>query len=210
MIDVLIADDHVILCEGLGKVLASEGDIQVRATAASGPEALQRLRQGGIDLVLLDMSLPGMHGIEILKQIKIDYPRIPVLILSMHDEDQYAVRCIRAGAAGYLNKSCDKHVLLEAVRKAASGGQYITPRVGECLLQAVQKQDGSQPPHKQLSDREYEVFGMIASGLTVQEISQQLSLSPKTVSTYRARILEKMGLHGNADLMRYAYEMGLN
>lgn len=209
MIQVLIADDHAILCEGLGRVLSSEGDIQVQATASSGPEVFSRLRESAVDVVLLDMSLPGMHGIDVLKQIKLEWPAVAVLVLSMHPEDQYAVRCIRAGASGYLTKSCDKHILLQAVRKAAAGGQFITPRVSECLLMEVQKGEGDEVPHSLLSDREFEVFMLIAEGIGAQEIAKRMHVSPKTVSTYRSRILEKMNLGGNPDIMRYAVDHDL-
>lgn len=209
MIRVLIADDHAIVCEGLANVLTSDAGIEVAATASSGPEALEKLRRGPADVVLLDMTMPGMNGIETLKQIKVEHPDLPVLMLSMHPEEQYAVRCIKAGAAGYLTKACEKHVLIEAVRKAAAGGQYLTTAVSECLIQEVQRGDGAREPHEALSDREFEVFRLIASGVPLTDMARQLSLSPKTVSTYRLRILEKMGLENNAELMRYAFDHGL-
>jgi two-component system, NarL family, invasion response regulator UvrY len=209
MISVLITDDHAIVCAGLAQVLASSGDIRVDAIAASGAEALTRLRQAPVDLVLLDMSLPGMNGIETLKQIKLEHPDLPVLMLSMHPAEQYAVRCIKAGAAGYLTKACDKKVLLEAVRTAANGSKYLTPEVSQCLLNAVQQTGETAKPHEMLSDREHEVFMLIARGVPLAGMARQMSLSPKTVSTYRARILEKTGLASNAELMRYAFDHGL-
>jgi len=159
--------------------------------------------------VLLDMTMPGMNGMETLKQIKVEHPDLPVLMLSMHPEEQYAVRCIKAGAAGYLTKACEKQVLIEAVRRAAAGGQYITPAVSECLIQEVQRGGGGQEPHEALSDREFEVFRLIAAGVPLANMARKLALSPKTISTYRVRILEKMGVGSNAELMRYAFDHGL-
>ncbi len=209
MIRVLIADDHAIVLEGLSRVLSSGGDIIVAATAGSGPEALARLRDTPVDVIMLDLSLPGMSGIETLKQIKAECEDMPVLIFSMYPEEQYAVRCIKAGAAGYLNKSCEKSVLLEAIRRASAGRQYITPAVGECLLQEVQHPGQADEPHLALSDREFEVLRMIAAGSTPADIAQTLKLSPKTISTYRTRILEKLNLSTNAEMMRYAFEHGI-
>lgn len=209
MIRVLIADDHAIVREGLANVLGSAGGIQVAAQAASGAEALQRIRDTAVDVVLLDMAMPGMNGIETLKQIKAERDDLPVLILGMHPETQYAVRCIKSGAAGYLTKACEKAVLLEAVRRAAAGKQYLTPAVGDCLLQEIQQPGRGGEPHRLLSDREYDVFKQIAEGVPLAEMAKQMNLSPKTVSTYRARILEKMGLASNAELMRYAFDRGL-
>lgn len=209
MIRVLVADDHSIVCEGLSRVLSSEGDVQVVATAASGPDVFSRLRLAPVDVVLLDLSMPGMGGVEILKHLKAEWPSLPVLVFSMHPEDQYAVRCVKAGAAGYLSKSCDKKVLLDAVRRAAAGGQFITPAVGECLLREVRHPGSSDSPHLLLSDREFEIFLLIADGTPPAEIARRLNLSPKTVSTYRTRILEKTSLSGNSDIMRYAIDHGL-
>ena len=209
MIRVLIVDDHAIVREGLANVLATEKDLVVAGQAASGAEALQQIRNGRVDVVLLDMTMPGMNGMETLKQIKVERSELPVLILSMHPEEQYAVRCIKAGASGYLTKACERAVLVEAVRRAAAGGQYLTPSVGECLLQEVQQKRGGEEPHRRLSDREFEVFQQIAAGVALADMAQRMNLSPKTISTYRLRILEKMGLASNAELMRYAFDRGL-
>lgn len=209
MIRVLIADDHAIVREGLANVLSSSVGFEVAALAASGPETLQKIRDVPVDVVLLDMAMPGMNGIETLKQIKIERPRLPVLILSMHPESQYAIRSIRAGAAGYLTKDCEKGVLLEALRRAAAGGQYLTPVVSECLMREIQQPISGAQPHQLLSDREFEVLRLIAGGMQLADMARHLNLSPKTVSTYRARILEKLGLSGNAELMRYAFDQGL-
>ncbi len=210
MIRVLIADDHAIVREGLANVLSAAVGFEVAALAASGPEALQRIRETRADVVLLDMAMPGMNGMEALKQIKMEYPRLPVLILSMYPESQYAIRAIRAGAAGYLTKDCAKSDLLEALRRAAAGGQYLTAAVSDCLLQEV-RQPGTreEEPHQRLSDREFEVLRLIAQGVSPGDMARRLNLSPKTVSTYRGRILEKLGLSSNAELMRYAFEQGI-
>ena len=209
MIRVLVADDHAIVREGLANVLSSKGDIQVVAQAASGAEALQRMRDTAVDVVLLDMTMPAMSGIETLKQIKAERPALPVLMFSMHPEEQYAVRCVKAGAAGYLTKACEKSVLLEAVRCAAAGKQYLTQTVGDCLLQAVQQPEQGKEIHQMLSDREYDVFRQIAQGISLADMATRMNLSPKTVSTYRARVLEKTGLSSNAEIMRYAFDRGL-
>ena len=209
MIRVLIVDDHAIVREGLGNVLAAEKGLVVAAQAASGAEALQRIADTPVDVVLLDMTMPGMNGIETLKQIKLDHPRLPVLMLSMHPEALYAVRCLKAGAAGYLTKACEKKALLEAVRCVAAGGQYLTPAVSGYLCREVRHPGNSGAAHQQLSDREFEVFRQIAEGLSLADMAKRMNLSPKTVSTYRARILGKMGLANNAEIMRYAFEQGL-
>ena len=209
MIRVLIVDDHAIVREGLGNVLSAEKGLVVAAQAASGAEALQRMADTPVDVVLLDMTMPGMNGIETLKQIKMDQPRLPVLMLSMHPEAQYAVRCLKAGAAGYLTKACEKKALVEAVRCVAAGGQYLTPAVSGCLCREVQQPGSGEASHRQLSDREFEVFKQIAEGRSLAEMAKRMNLSPKTVSTYRTRILGKMGLAGNAEIMRYAFEQGL-
>ena len=209
MIRVLMADDHAIVREGLANVLSSSVGFEVAALAASGPETLEKIREKSVDVVLLDMAMPGMNGIETLKQIKIERPRLPVLILSMHPESQYAIRSIRAGAAGYLTKDCEKEILLEALRRAAAGGQYLTPAVSECMMREIQQPITGAQPHQLLSDREFEVLRLIAEGMPLADMARQLNLSPKTVSTYRARILEKLGLSSNAELMRYAFDQGL-
>ena len=209
MIRILIADDHAIVREGLANVLSSKGDIQVVAQASSGAEALRRMRDTAVDVVLLDMTMPGLNGIETLKQIKAERPDLPVLMLSMHTEEQYAVRCVKAGAAGYLTKACEKNVLLEAVRCAAAGKQYLTPTVGDCLLQEVQQPGHGKEIHQMLSDREFDVFRQIAQGVPLADIAKGMNLSPKTVSTYRTRILEKMGLSSTAEIMHYAFDRGL-
>lgn len=206
MIRVLIADDHAVVREGLALMLASDDEIKISATASSGAEALEFIRKKVFDVVLMDMSMPGMNGLEALKQIKAEKPRLPVLLFSVHPEEQYALRCIKAGAAGYLNKSCKKEELIAAVRRVSEGKTYITPSVSECMAGQLQDGEKHEWPHQALSDREYEVFELMAKGKAPGDIAKKLSLSPKTVSTYRERILEKMGLENNASLMRYAFD----
>lgn len=206
---ILLVDDHTIVLEGLARLLASDQDIHIVATAKSGPEALEMIAKTALDGVLLDISLPGMNGIETLKQIKLDQPSLPVLVFSMYPEEQYAVRCIKAGAAGYLTKACEKKDLLAAVRAITSGHRHITSAVSDCLLGEVRRDKSDDQPHQSLSDREFEVFKMIAQGIPPSDMAHRLNLSPKTISTYRSRILEKMSLSSNAELMRYAIEQGL-
>ncbi len=210
MKQILLVDDHEIVLEGLSKLLASLDGIHVAATAGSGPAALERIRRGGLDAVVLDIALPGMNGIETLKQIKQEFPAQPVLIFSMYPEEQYAVRCIKAGASGYLTKACEKKDLLDAIRAVASGQRYFTPVTSECLRREVAQGNAYEDePHRLLSDREFEVFRLIAEGVTPADMARKMNLSPKTISTYRSRILVKMSLAGNADIMRYAFDRGL-
>jgi DNA-binding NarL/FixJ family response regulator len=206
-IRVLICDDHMIVRQGLKQSLADAPDIAVVAEAADGPAGLQRLRQGGIDVLLLDIALPGRDGLDVLKQARAEHPRLPVLMLSTYPDRQYAVRSLKLGAAGYLNKSADSTQITAAVRRVASGQRFITPTVAELLAQAIgHAPEGERPPHERLSHREFQVFQLLAHGTSVGEIAKQLSLNSNTVSTYRARILEKMSLNTNAELTRYSFE----
>lgn len=199
---ILIVDDHPIVRQGLKQILADAAEIGEIVEAATPQDALDLVRRRKWDVIILDIGLPGRGGLEVLKDIKREVPRLPVLILSMHAEDQYAVRSIRAGAAGYLTKEAATENLIEAVRKVASGGRYISPELADRLATELTV-DVDRPLHASLSDREFEVLRSIASGQTVGEIADRLSLSVKTVSTYRARILEKMHLKNNAELMQY-------
>jgi two-component system invasion response regulator UvrY len=199
---ILIVDDHPIVRQGLKQTLADASEIGEIVEAASPQEALDLVRQRRWDAVILDIGLPGRGGLEVLKDIKQDAPRLPVLILSMHSEEQYAVRAIRAGAAGYLTKEAAPEKLVDAVRRVASGGRYISQALAERLATELTV-DAARPLHASLSDREFAVLRLIASGQTVGDIAGRLSLSVKTVSTYRARILEKMRLKNNAELMQY-------
>lgn len=205
MIKVLIADDHAVVRRGVRLVLESTERIKVAAEAATGPEALDKARKETIDVAILDLSMPGPGGLEVLKQFKDEHPRVPVLILTMHPEDQYAVRAIRAGASGYLTKQSIPDELITAVEALAAGRKHLTPAVAEALATEVHH-DSGKPPHETLSDREYQVLLRIAAGKTVGEIAEELRLSPKTVSTYRARILEKMAMKTNAELTHYAFQ----
>ena len=203
MIRIVIADDHTILREGLKQLLSSAEGIEVVGEAVDGHEVLQRVRDADFDVLLLDLSMPGKSGMDLIKQVKTERPRLRILVLSMHAEQQYAVRAVRAGASGYLTKESATTQLVAAIRKVAAGGAFISPEVAEQLaLGAMPKAEG--PPHAALSDREYEVFRLLVSGKTVTDIADRLNLSVKTVSTHKARLLEKMGMATPADLVRYA------
>lgn len=208
MIRVVIADDHTIVREGLKQLLQASRDLDVVGEARDGHEALQRVRESDFDVLLLDMSMPGRSGMDLIKQVKSEKPRLRILVLSMHQEHQYAVRAIKAGASGYLTKESASTQLVSAIRKIAAGGVFITPEVAEQLaLGAMPRADG--PPHALLSDREYQVFRLLVSGKAVSEIAGQLNLSVKTVSTHKARLMEKMGIGNQAELVRYAMRHGL-
>lgn len=204
MIRVLIADDHAIVRRGIRELLAETPDIEVGAEAATPAEALERVRREPFDVAVLDLSLPGRGGLDLLAELKAERPELPVLILTMHPEDQYAVRALKAGAAGYLTKESAPEVLVDAVRRVAGGGRYVSPALAEKLALHIGGAAGSEP-HEALSDREFQVLRLLAAGRTVGEIAEELSLSVKTVSTYRARVLRKMGLKTNAELMQYAF-----
>ena len=205
MIRVLLADDHAVVRAGLREILADTGDIRVAGEAANGQEALARVREQEFDVAVLDMSMPGRNGIELIKLVKAEKPGIRILVLSMHSEAQYAVRAIRAGASGYLGKESAADELVAAIRRIAGGGAYVSPETAERLALDAGRASNA-PPHTLLSDREYQVFQLIANGATVGEIAKQLSLSVKTVSTHKTRILQKMGLANQAELIRYALE----
>ena len=203
MIRVLIADDHQIVRDGLKRILAATPDIEVSAEAASGDEALALTRANDYDLALLDMSMPGLSGIELVKRLKTEKPKMRLLVLSMHGEQQYAARALKAGASGYLTKDSASQQLVGAIRKVAAGGLHISEAAAASLVAGA---GGDGPPHTRLSDREYEVFRLLAAGSSPGEIAERLHLSIKTVSTHKARILEKMQLGGTAELVRYALE----
>ncbi len=208
MIRVLLADDHAIVRAGLKEILADTGDITVAGEATNGQEVLARVRGHDYDVVVLDMSMPGRSGIELIKLVKAEKPRLRVLVLSMHSEEQYAVRALKAGASGYLSKDSAADQLVAAIRRIAAGGAYVSPETAERLaLDAASRTEAA--PHTLLSDREFQVFRMIAAGKSVGEIARELSLSAKTVSTHKARIMEKMGIANPAQLIRYALENNL-
>jgi DNA-binding NarL/FixJ family response regulator len=203
MIRVVIADDHQILREGLKQLLQAAGDLDVVGEAADGFAVLDRVRTLDFDLLVLDMSMPGKSGVDLIKQVKAEKPKLRVLVLSMHEEHQYAVRAIRAGASGYLTKESAASQLVSAIRKVAAGGAYITAEVAERLAQdAMPRSEG--PAHAALSDREFEVFRMLVNGESVTDIASRLHLSAKTISTHKARLMEKLGVDNNADLVHYA------
>jgi two-component system invasion response regulator UvrY len=203
MIGVFIADDHPVVRQGIRQIVAATEDITVVDEATTGHETLQRLSDVQCDLVLLDLSLPDIDGLDLLKQLKREYPQRPILILTMHSEDQFALRALKAGASGYLTKESAPAELVGAVRKVVAGGRYISQRMAESLA-AHLGPDAEKPVHERLSDREYQVLRLIAAGRSTRDISTQLSLSSKTVSTYRARLLDKMGMKTSAELMAYA------
>jgi DNA-binding NarL/FixJ family response regulator len=203
MIRVVIADDHTIVREGLKQILAAAGDLSVVGEARDGQEVLQQVRASDFDVLLLDMSMPGKSGTELIKQVKDEKPKLRVLVLSMHQEHQYAVRAVRAGASGYLTKDSASTQLVTAIRKVATGGAFISAEVAEALaLSAMSQSEG--PPHAALSDREYQVFRMLASGTSVSDIAARLNLSVKTVSTHKSRLLEKLGIRNQTELVHYA------
>ncbi len=203
MIKILIADDHPVVRKGLKEIIEETPDMMVGDEASNGQEALEKVRKSDFDVVLLDISMPGRSGLEILKELKSEKPELSVLILSMHPEEQYAVRVLKAGASGYLTKESAPDELIEAIRKASIGRKYISSSLGEKLAFDLEI-DAERPLHETLSDREYEVMCMIASGKTISEIAKKLFLSVKTISTYRSRILEKMRMKSSAELIHYA------
>jgi DNA-binding NarL/FixJ family response regulator len=202
---VLLVDDHPVVRQGLRTLLVEAGDIDVVAEAPDATTAMSFVRLERLDLVLSDMALPGKTGLDLLKMIKTEQPLLPVLMLSMYAEEVFAMRALKLGAAGYLMKDADAHTLVDAVRKAAHGGKYISVRVAERLATQLAS-DGKGALHEQLSEREFEVFRLIATGKSLTEIGLGLHVSVKTISGYRARILEKTGFHSNADFTRYALE----
>ena len=205
MIRVLVADDHTIVREGLKQILTKSGDLQVAGEAANGNDVLRMVRESAWDVLVTDMSMPGRNGLELIKLVKAAQPKLPVLVLSMYGEEQFAVRAIRAGASGYLNKESASDQLVSAIRKIAGGGVYVSPAVAEALLRTVRDGNTARKQlHEQLSDRELQVLQLIAKGHSVTEIGRQLNLSPKTVSTHKSRILEKMNMTNQAELIRYA------
>jgi len=205
MIKILIADDHAIVRRGLKQIVSEQTDMIVGGEAENAREVLEMVRSNKWNVIVLDINMPGRSGLEILKELKREQPKLPVLVLSVHPEDQYGIRVLRAGAAGYLTKDSAPDELVKAIRKVHRGGRYISPSLAEALVLELGV-ESDRPPHKTLSDREYQVMTMIASGKTVGEIGEELSLSVKTISTYRARVLEKMRMRTNAELTHYAIQ----
>ncbi len=205
---ILIADDHAIVRKGVRQILLEEFPTAIIVEEADAEGLIKRILDGDWDVVVCDLSMPGRSGLDALRQIKQTHPALPVLIMSMHPEDQYALRVLKAGASGYLGKDTVHDELINAVRTVQLGKKYITPSIAEKLADAF-NEDTDRPSHELLSDREFDVFKLIASGKSVSEIANQLSLSITTVSTYRSRVLDKMKMKSNADLTRYALEKGL-
>jgi two-component system, NarL family, invasion response regulator UvrY len=208
VINVLVADDHEVVRRGLRQILAETGDILVSAEAASAHDVMRLVRQQRFDVVVLDISLPGGNGIELIGEIRKERPDARVLILTVYSEEQYAVRAIKAGAAGFLTKESASDRLIEAVRKIAAGGRYVSAELAETMASLLAGETVGHP-HERLSDREFEILKLLASGKTVSQVAQQLSLSVKTVSTHRTRILKKMNMKTNAELTHYAVKNGL-
>jgi DNA-binding NarL/FixJ family response regulator len=204
MLRVLIVDDHEVLRDGVKRVLDKQPGTVTFGEAGTAPEALRLAREQEWDVVVLDLSLGGRSGLEVLKELRQLRPRLPVLVLSMHSEEQFARRAFKAGAAGYITKDSPRAELVKAITKVSEGGTYVSPALAEKLVFDLRRDD--RPPHETLSDRELEVMRLIASGKTVKEIAGILSLSDNTISTYRARILEKMGMKTNAELTHYAIQ----
>ena len=203
MIKIIIVDDHAVVRKGLKQIFDETMDIKVVDEANSGAELLEKAQTGKFDVVLLDISMPGRDGLDILKEFKLLRPNVPVLIFTMYPEEQYAVRVIKAGASGYINKENEPEILIQAIRKVALGRKYISPHLAELLASNLEV-GGEAPVHETLSDREFQVMCLIASGKSVSEIANELSLSMNTISTYRLRILEKMGMKNNAEIIHYA------
>jgi len=204
MIRVIIVDDHPVVRRGLKQIIAAEQDMQVVGEAENAREAIRIIREIACDAVVLDITLPDGSGLDVLIQLKSERPTLPVLIMSIHEEEQYALRVLKAGASGYLMKNSIPEELIKAIRKIASGGKYISPSIAERLASEFTSPEKS--PHEKLSDREFQIMCLIASGKSLKEIGEALFISGKTVSSYRARILEKMNVSTNADLTRYALE----
>ncbi len=206
MIRVLIADDHSIVRQGLARILEKSGKMKIVAECDNGTDALNWLRKHNCDVAMIDISMPGLNGIDLLKHLQKEKPKLPVLILSIYAEDQYAVRLIKAGAYGYLTKGCAPSILMDAVNCVVNDRKkYISPAVADLLANEVSAPDGKLP-HQTLSDREYQIFLQLASAKAVAEIARTMALSAKTISTYRTRIMEKMRLGNNQELMRYAID----
>ncbi len=208
MIKVLIADDHAIVRKGLRQIVKEQAAYMEVDEAADGQEVLEKIMAGDWDVLVLDISMPKRSGLDILQEVKHMKPNLPVLVLSVHPEEQYAIRVLKAGAAGYMNKDCALDELVRGIQKVVGGGKYVSPTLAEKLAFDLSGQN-NRLPHESLSDREFSVLLLIGAGKSVSEIATELSLSVKTVSTYRARVLEKLSFHSNADLIRYVIDNSL-
>lgn len=209
MIRVVLADDHAIVREGLKRIIGDVADFTVAGEAADGTQVMQRVRELEFDVLVLDLSMPGRSGMELIKLVKAEKPKLRILVLSMHQETQYAVRAIKSGASGYLTKESAPAQLEAAIRKIAGGGAYISAEVAEQLALGAMPGASDAPPHESLSDREFEVFRLLAAGDAVTDIANKLNLSVKTVSTHKANLMQKLGIHNQTELVRYALKHGL-
>ena len=203
MIDVFIADDHAIVRQGLNQIVSDTTDIRLAGEAATGPETMRLVRGGTCDVLVLDLNMPGISGIDILHALKNERPELPVLVLSMQAEDQYAVRCLKAGASGYLTKESAPEELVEAIRQVVAGGNYVSRGLADSLAARL-NETKARPGHETLSDREFQILQLMGAGKSATEIAGELSLSVKTVSTYRGRILRKLNLKTSAEIIQYA------
>lgn len=209
MVRILIADDHAVVRKGICQVLALASDFEVVAEARDGREVIEHLRAGGVDLLIVDMSMPGPHGVDLLTRIRAEHPVLPILVLTMCGEVQVAARALKAGANGYLTKDCEPEVLIAAARRVAAGGRYIDPALAEKLVFEMVIASGRHAPHEILSNREHEVLVGIASGQSLNDIAEALHVSAKTVSTHKARLMQKLGASSTVELVRYALQHGL-
>ena len=208
MIRIVVADDHAVVREGLKRIISSAQDMAVVGEAANGAEVMQQVRESDFDVLVLDLSMPGRSGMELIKLVRCEKPRLRILVLSMHEELQYAVRSIKSGASGYLTKESAPTQLMHVLRKVASGGAFISTGVAEQL--AMGSMLGSScSAHERLTDREFEVFRLIAAGMSVTDIAGRLNLSAKTISTHKANLMQKMSLHNQSELIRYAIKHGV-
>ena len=208
MIRIAIADDHALIRAGLKEILATRPNIHV-IEASNGLELIKKIKSLDIHIAIVDISMPGRNGLETLKEIRVTHPKLPILMLSVYPEDQYAIRSLKAGASGYLTKDSAPEMLLSAIDKLLRGEKFISPNLAHKLVDELDDKNKDKLPHEQLSDREFEVLKQIGSGLSVSQIAEKLFLSPKTISTYRTRILHKTGLKNNADLIHYVIEYQL-
>jgi len=208
MVRILVADDHAVVRHGLRQVFSLAPELSVAGEAKNAWEVLERLRAGGVDVLLLDMSMPGLSGIDMIRRVRAESPRVPVLVLSMHADWQIAARAIKAGASGYLTKDCEPEVLIEAIRQVGSGGNFIDPSLATRMVFGAGQPD-PEAPRPELSDREYQVFVALAQGRSLVDIAQELHLSAKTVSTHKFRLMRKLGLASVSELVRYAVRHGI-
>lgn len=208
MFRLLIADDHAVVRSGLRQIVATVGDLQVVGEAGNGAEVVAAVRAGGCDLLVMDMNMPGLSGVELIRRVRSERPALPVLVLSMHNVAQVVSRALRAGAAGYVTKDCDAEILLAAIRKVAAGGRFIDPALVDSMVFDSSSGDDT-PPHEILSDREFEVLQLVAAGHSLGDIGLRLNVSAKTVSTHKQRLMQKLGIDNTADLVRYALRHGL-